>query len=108
MKKTLIKNGSLRKIRSKGTVDFLICLLWRLKKLKKSFEWLKLWLLLRDIDNLPWTFFSSINDWSLLKCYEFDVIANEIAAAEEEEGSANDDGDDDDYEEEIGKNFLLI
>ena len=78
------------------------------EKLKKSFEWLKLWVLLRDIDDLTWTLFNSINKWSLLKCYEFDVIANEIAAAEEEEGSANDDGDDDDYEEEIGKNLFLI
>ena len=57
---------------------------------------------------MPWTLFNSINEWSLLKYYEFDVIANEIAAAEEEEGSADDDGDDDDYEEEIGKKFNLI
>ena len=45
---------------------------------------------------------------SLLKCYEFDVIANEIAAAEEEEGSADDDGDEDDYEEEIGKKLVIF
>jgi len=43
-----------------------------------------------------------------LKCYEFDVIANEIAAAEEEEGSADDDGDEDDYEEEIGKKLVIF
>ena len=43
-----------------------------------------------------------------MKCYEFDVIANEIAAAEEEEGSADDDGDEDDYEEEIGKKLVIF
>ena len=42
-----------------------------------------------------------------MKCYEFDVIANEIAAAEEE-GSADDDGDEDDYEEEIGKKLVIF
>ena len=43
-----------------------------------------------------------------MKFYEFDVIANEIAAAEEEEGSADDDGDEDDYEEEIGKKLVIF
>ena len=43
-----------------------------------------------------------------MKCYELDVIANDIAAAEEEEGSADDDGDEDDYEEEIGKKLVIF
>ena len=77
-------------------------------KTEKFFWVVKFSTFIRETDNLPWTLLNSINKWSLLKCYEFDVIANEIAAAEEEEGSADDDGDDDDYEEEIGKKFNLI